>query len=347
MTESEQASLPDDRCPPPGLASRYHRAWTLFARWCAAADLRALPATPLTVAAFLDDHPGSLATHRTRLTAINQAHIVAGWSAPGRSASLRDALSEHRARRRERIARRVETVVPQLPAWGWTRGLFGRRNAALLVLAAAGLTYSQIAVLTQRDLHLGGDQAIIGDRLAVLVATGDSESCPIEVLCRWTDVLRLAPHPAGRGLLEHHLGGRSLPADGLDPAHADLPLFTSFDSRGYTPMHDNMIQWLQPLSATAIATIVAAHLQGPLPVYRSRDAVPIAPRERVNTPPVPEPIELEDTYAAGIAARHRDHQRLNEVDALWDDFDDQVDEVSRMLERALAVANGSLPDSAK
>ncbi|MFF2554744.1 hypothetical protein ACFVUS_27335 [Nocardia sp. NPDC058058] len=328
-----------DRRPPLGLPTRYQRPWVLFARWCAATDHAPLPASPLTVAAFLDDHPGSRATHRTRLTAINQAHLVADLPAPGRAATLRTALNELRSERGERIAARVNSIVRQLPTRGWTRGLFGRRNAALLTLSAAGLTYTQIADLVQGDLTLADDHAIIADGLASLAVTGDPDTCPVAILRRWTDVVRLAPHPAGRGLLEHHLSRNTLPTDGFDPAHANLPLFTSFDARGYTAMDDNLTTWLRPLSATSIATIVAAHLTGPLPVYRTRATVPV--RDRPSAPPVSEPIELEDTFAAGVAARHRDHQRLNDVGSLWDDFDDRADEVTRMLERALAIADGT------
>lgn len=325
---------------PVGLARRYHRPWEVFARWCAATGRTALPATPTTVAAFLHDHPGTRATQRGRLTAVNRAHIAAGRPAPGRASALRDALNDHRAHRRSELRRRVERLLPQLPIWGWTAGLFGRRNAALLVLAGAGLSYPQIATLTQRDLRSSGEQVIIGDHLAVLEATGDPVTCPIEVLCRWTDVLRLAPHPAGRGRLAHHLAHRDLPATGLDVTHAHLPLFTSFDSRGYTPMHDHETLWLHPLSATAIAAIAAAHLRGPVPAYRLMSAA--ARAENLPEPPEPvyaEPV-LADTYDAGIAARHRDHERLGELEELWDDFDDQADEVARMLERALELAQG-------
>ncbi|MEU6587297.1 hypothetical protein [Nocardia sp. NPDC046763] len=341
--EPEPGVPPDDRRPPVDLPVRYQRTWALFARWCAAADQVALPATALTVAAFLDDHPGTVATHRTRLSAINHAHRAAGFAAPGHAAALRDALNAHRAHRREQIADRVKSVVPQLPVWGWTRGLFGRRNAALLVLAATGMTYSQIAGLTQRELRFGADDAVIGEGLATVVSTDEPGSCPVSVLRRWVEVLRFAPRPAGRGMLEHHLSHRSLPQDGLDPAHADLPLFTSFDRRGYTPMHDHIPVWLQPLSATSIAAIVTAHLRGPLPVYRLHPTVTAAPPDR--PVPVTEPVDLADTYDAGVAARHRDHQRLNALDDLWDDFDSQADKVARMLARALAIADDALPES--
>lgn len=325
---------------------RYHRTWMLFARWCAATDQVALPATALTVAGFLDDHPGTTATRRTRLSAINQAHTAAGLPAPGRAAALRDALSEHRAHRRELVTSRVNFVVPQIPIWGWTRGLFGRRNAALLVLVAAGLTYRQIAALTQRDLWLGGDRAIIAADMATVAATRDP-GCPVAVLRRWVEVLRFAPRPSGRGLLEHHLSNRSLPQDDLDPAHAELPLFTSFDRRGYTPMDDNTLVWLQPLSATSIATIVGAHLRGPLPVYRLLPTIAATPRDGAKPPVIIEEIELADTYDAGIAARHRDHGRLTELEDLWDEFDDQADEVARMLEQALAIADGDTSDTTR
>ncbi|WP_254303418.1 MULTISPECIES: hypothetical protein [Nocardiaceae] len=39
--------------------SRYRYEWLLFADWCVAAEVAALPASPLTLAEFLGDNPAS------------------------------------------------------------------------------------------------------------------------------------------------------------------------------------------------------------------------------------------------------------------------------------------------
>lgn len=327
----------------PALPSRYRGPWRHFRRWCAVYERVPLPAHPVTIAAYLDHEAAPLATQRTRLSAINAAHLAYGLPAPGRAAVLREALNAHLAQRNTRLAARVEDVLAKIPVWGWTRGLFGRRNAALLVLAAHGLTYPQIAALTQRDLVVTDDEAVIGTELARISATDDPELCPVAVLRRWVAVLCLAPRPAGRGLLQHHLTHRSLPDADPDPAHTHLPLFTSFDPRGYTPMHDNEMVWLQPLSVTTIATIIGDHLRGPLPVYRTRAAAP--PRQKEHRPlPAIESVELEDTYAQGVAARHRDHERFKDIDELWAKIDAAADRTAQILAEAWKIADAGPAD---
>lgn len=108
---------------------------------------------------------------------------------------------------------------------GWPQGLFGRRDAALLTLAAAGLPFTTLAALRQRDLHIDDDTVTIGAQpLLTLPATGDQHTCPVRVMRRCTALLIHLPHDGAPVLLEHHLthDEPTRPAT-LHPDHRDFP----------------------------------------------------------------------------------------------------------------------------
>ena len=55
-------------------------------------------------------------------------------------------------------------LIHLLPSNGWTAGLFGRRDRALLTLAAATrVPYRQLARLTVAALHIAGGVATLTD----------------------------------------------------------------------------------------------------------------------------------------------------------------------------------------
>ncbi|MDN5751325.1 MAG: hypothetical protein L0H64_22950, partial [Pseudonocardia sp.] len=154
---------------PADLPGRYLHDWALFTDWCAATDTPALPAAVETLAAFLAEHPAAPGTQRRRMSAINYAHTSAHLPAPGRAESIRELLHARRADRLTRMQERVDTVVAALPASGWPHGLFGRRDAAILTLAAAGMTFTAIAGLRRRNLTAlnGGGFAVTTTGLPV------------------------------------------------------------------------------------------------------------------------------------------------------------------------------------
>ncbi|WP_241032071.1 hypothetical protein [Rhodococcus pseudokoreensis] len=143
---------------------RYQHDWALFADWCAACDHRALPAHPSVLA----DHPAAAGTQRRRVTAINAVHTGAGLPAPGRAEAIRQLLNAARADRLARVGERVAHVVPRIPVTGWPGGLFGRRDALILTLAAAGLGFEQIARLRRTDVTAEDDALVVrvGEGLA-------------------------------------------------------------------------------------------------------------------------------------------------------------------------------------
>ncbi|MGI1850066.1 hypothetical protein ACRRDU_24360, partial [Rhodococcus sp. SJ] len=88
-TPNEQRG--DARDPALGLRipTRYRHDWALFADWCTATDHRSIPATPGTLALFLQEHPAAVATQRRRLSAITTVHPRHGYPAPGHTETVR------------------------------------------------------------------------------------------------------------------------------------------------------------------------------------------------------------------------------------------------------------------
>ncbi|MEV0032806.1 recombinase [Nocardia sp. NPDC050793] len=276
----------------------------------------ARPADPSTLAQFLAEHPDAVPTQRRRIAAINRAHRAAGHPEPGRAAAVRAALDVNRAARWTRLQAAVDELLPALPMWGWTAGLFGRRDALLLTLAAGGLPFAAIGRLTQADLDITNEQVRIGEApLLELAATGDPARCPVAVARRWTSVLVVAESAAGKPKLQHHLSQQTLPEVGLHPDHGHHPLLLPFDRHGYTPLT------LAPLSAESARALVLAHLTGRAPVHRPPRARRRAQSSPAAPPPVrhPDVVLSDDYYDHGIAARARGQQLLADVPDLLDD----------------------------
>lgn len=350
--DSEFAYVP----PPPGLASRYHRSWRAYAIWCAAAERRALPTAPLTLLEFLAEHPGAVATQAGRITAVNAAHHAAGLSAPGRAEALRQALDDDRAQRAARIRAVVDAIVPQIPRWGWPAGLAGRRNAALLTLAATGLPRATIAALTVGDVKDGGR---IGGReivhlgtapLVTLTAGDDPDRCPVAALRGWLDVRGALQRYSGHAVLAHALENHTLPTIPLHSVNPGQPLFVLLDRHGYAPTPHTDTPGtpatLPALGVDSVRSVIARHLSGQPVRYRTR------PRTTTFDDPAPTPerepiVEIElsgDYYERGTAARRRDAELLSDVndrlDAVLAQMDDWLTRTDALIDD---VTRGGTP----
>jgi len=159
----------------------YSADWALFTDWCAATDRSPLPADWSTIAAFTAGCPGAPATVRRRLAAIAHHHRAAGHPAPANPAPKADVPA------RELIdPGQVDMLMRLLPSHGWTGGLFGRRDRALLTLAAATtIPYRQLPWLTVGQLHIADGTATVTDHHG---ATHVIESTTDPMLCgrvRW------------------------------------------------------------------------------------------------------------------------------------------------------------------
>ncbi|WP_331723092.1 hypothetical protein [Nocardia sp. NBC_00511] len=335
----------DCAAAPSGLSARYRRDWRSFAVWCAAGEVSALPAVPLTLLEYLADNPGRPATQAGRVTAINRAHRAAGLPAPGRAEELRQALDQARAAQSTRWRTAVDALLPLIPTWGWPGGLVGRRNGALLVLRAAGMSYADIGRLTVGDVRVEPGAIHIGPQpLSTINASIDSQPCHASTLHAWLDVRPALQRYSGNAMLEAALESGTVPGITIDAVGVDQPLFVTLDKHGYAPMpcidRRGASPALPGLSAEAVSAIVTRHLSGDLPKYvvqqkntATESRVDVVADLGGNT------SLSADYFDKGIAARRRDHETLSAIPDLLDDavarMEKLLDQTSDMLRLAL------------
>ncbi|UZF48419.1 hypothetical protein [Rhodococcus rhodochrous] len=315
------------------IPARYHYDWTLFADWCAAADHHPIPAAPETLALFLHEHPAAVATQRRRLSAINAVHTDHGYPAPGRTETVRRHLDTTRASRLDRLGRLLVQRAVELPTDGWPSGLFGRRDALLLVLAATGMSFTDITRLRRRDLRLDGNILVAttrsGERLRLPPdpETGDNHAG--EIYRRWAKIQAFLDQYPGTHLLRHHLTDPiEIITDSLDAEQARQPLLCPIDRWGHLPH-------AQSMTPQSVSMLVRAHLSGRAPL---RKTLIVDMPDEADVWAEPE-IALDPAYyERGTAARRRDHEALEDLTDAFDEIEDRAD---ALLEELLVVMEGA------
>jgi hypothetical protein len=279
----------------------YRTDWALFTDWCAATGVAAIcwhhrhcPTGP----------PGAGIPDRRAL----RASLGRPPPAPTRPPPDPEALA---------------AAVRALPTTGWTGGFFGRRDAAVLTLAASPLPWTALAGLRTGDLsvaagvlHLPG-----GHRLP---AAPDPASCPPCVWLRWARALGLARREVSIRVLRAALD-RAVPLTSTSPHRCRTTpapdpggdvggeaVFTPIDQHGYPALD-------RALAPTSLARLAARHLDGRPPVRRIMAPVP-RPAES-ESPALSAPAPPAAPSAATLQADHRhalDRRRddLRQLDAL-------------------------------
>ena len=143
-----------------GVGRRYRYEWALFADWCVAMEHRLLPADSATILDFLIANPAGTATQVRRVSAINWVHRRHGQPEPGAAPALREALDSRRQHRLADLRVHLASILHRLPESGWPQGVFGRRDAALLLFAGGGLSFEQISRLRREQVSVDGDGGI-------------------------------------------------------------------------------------------------------------------------------------------------------------------------------------------
>src|SRR5664279_807648 len=176
----------------------YAGDWALFTDWCAATDTTALPAASQTVVDFLTGCPAAAGTQRCRVAAIDHHHTTTGLDRPGESVAVRAALGRPTGepfQPTQEEGEAVEAALRGLPSHGWTQGMFGRRDRALLVLSQlAGVPYQHLARLTAGGLHVADGVATIRSPAGewIVASVDDAVSCGSCAVVRWLKILDLA-----------------------------------------------------------------------------------------------------------------------------------------------------------
>ena len=320
--------------------------WALFADWCCATGHVALPAQPETLAEFLADHPARVSTHRRRVAAINSVHRHSGLREPGRAHAVHAALVTRRVHRLQVIADALDECIRGLPVSGWPQGLFGRRDAQILSLVRAGLTYTEIAALRRGELRQQGHELVIASRRLWRLGPGDgpTDHSPLAVHARWARVQAVLDGFPSIRMLRNYFDGPAAAEGTLSVVRApgkvaaDQPVVVSIDRWGYTPLRPTL------LSEQSIAAITRAHLSGQARAHRGRPARPSVDSDAAQTAvqeTPDEPIVLDHRYyLRGVAARRRAHSWLTTV---ADELDAVSGQAEQLLEQLAAIVRVEHP----
>lgn len=227
----------------------YRADWEHFTSWCMSHGCTALPAAPETVALYLSDlaETHKPATLQRRLSAISQAHQVAGLETPTKHEGVRSVWAG--IRRVKGVAQDgaapvlvedLQRIVVLLPD-----GLRGERDRALLLLGfATSFRRSELVALDVEDLEWKRDGLAVllrrsktdqdGEGRKVGVPYGQHKgTCPCRAVKRWLAASGIADGALFRGITRHgkllpdrlsDLGvsrvvKRAVEAAGLDPEH--------------------------------------------------------------------------------------------------------------------------------
>lgn len=317
---------------PPGTAGTYRYEWALFLDWCAAVEVDPLPATPAVLAEFLGDNPASDAVQLRRVSAVNHAHLDARYPQPGRVTSLRLALDSARAERVGRRAEQYSALATVLPYTRSTEALFGRRDAILLLLAGAGLSYRAISGLDRSDISTDCASVWIGGSHRIRIDPGGTaEVTPTELWERWRTILRFSDRYPSTTLIAEHLRRNTFPEMSGWPDRPG-PVAVPIDRWGHMPLP------AAPMTAPEIGAVVHAHRKGTPPQHIPRRRMPRPDELRQGdrlAPAEQEPAFVElgsEYYRTGIEARRRARQALADVPDLVVDVEDRIE---ALLQRTL------------
>lgn len=225
----------------------YSSDWAAFCEFCQSEGVAALPASPLTVAAWVSSMAGSMAaaTIRRRLASVSQAHKIVGHESPTSSvavkSTLKGVLNVHGSKTRKAApvrARNLRRLVADAPETAKEArdqalillGFFGAfRRSELVALDLEDLTFTDEGV-TVSIRRSKTDQQGKGRTIGVPAAPG-SQGCPVKALRNHLKVSGFTSGPVFRRLNRWGQSGARLAAEsvadllkakaedmGLDPA---------------------------------------------------------------------------------------------------------------------------------
>ncbi len=332
--------------PSPTTQATYRRDWELFIDWCQAYGHTPLPANPETVQAFLAE-PSIAARRRRCAAAIAWAHRTAGQPAP----------IEPAQRSPDPALLAVDTgrLLERIPLWGWPSGMFGRRDALLLILRfEAGLTLPAIAALTTDRIRID-DRLLIVDRpdgAVTLPPTDDARHCPACVWLRWRPLLAMVRRNTAGQLLRARLAvaddtDNAVPRQVSATRHrcltgpppsspVDGPVMLPIDRWGAAPLPR------RPPTLRALSSLTTAHRSGLPPHHRADVATGNDPDAQASETEAPvmadtaEPSQL--LYQRGVAARQQAVAALRSARTDIDDVNQQVDELQSRIDDLIVAA---------
>ena len=245
----------------------------------------------------------------------------------------------------------VQAALRGLPSHGWTQGMFGRRDRALLVLSQlAGVPYRHLAALTAGDIHIEKDVATIRSPAGewTLHPADETILCGPCAVVRWLKILDLAVTQLSTRTIagalkkapavDHRSPHVCRSGQVLGAATRGVPLLPPIDQWGYEPFP------LQPLTPHSLSRRTRDLLAGDLGAHRD---LPIDPDpEPEKTPPESHTVTAPPARAYGAAdaaaAWDRRRRELDDLAGIIDvltDVERRADELNR---RAAELVEGWL-----
>jgi site-specific recombinase XerD len=227
----------------------YRSDWALFEGFCQARGVSSLPSTPATVAAYAAEAARTLKanTVERRLTAISQAHQLAGCPNPVEDKMVRTVMAGIR-RVKGTAQQGKEPLSPEVLRKMFAGAAddlrFARDRALLLVGFAGAFRRSEVVGLRFEDIRFTDDGLVVtlpksktdqeGEGQTIGLPYGSHpESCPVRALAAWLErsgitygclfpaIGRWGGEVTGKPLGDHQLAKiikRLAEGAGLDPA---------------------------------------------------------------------------------------------------------------------------------
>jgi site-specific recombinase XerD len=197
----------------------YRADWGHFTAWCAARGFTSLPATTGTTTLYLTDLSSThkVGTLTRRLSAISQAHKLAGHESPTRAAVVRILMAGIRRAngtapngKAPVLTEDIRAMVATLPG-----GILGIRDRALLLIGFAGaFRRSELVALDHADCEFTRaglvvtirrsktDQEAHGRKVGIPYGS-TIETCPVRALQAWLGASAITGGPLFRSITRH------------------------------------------------------------------------------------------------------------------------------------------------
>jgi site-specific recombinase XerD len=192
----------------------YGTDFRIFKAWCDGKGVSALPASPVTVAAFLasESKTAKPSTLGRRIAAIRYAHKLAHLDTPTDSEAVKATLRGIRrtfggakVRKTPAVAAKMHSMVAMAPD-----RLSGLRDRALLLLGFAGaFRRSELVALDVADIAEAKTGLLVtirrsktdqeGEGVTIAIARGDV-ACPAKALREWLDAAGIETGPIFRAI---------------------------------------------------------------------------------------------------------------------------------------------------
>jgi integrase len=192
----------------------YRADWTHFEGWCKGHGQASLPATADTVALYVAD---LAATHKPstitrRISAISQAHQIAGMDTPTGSAKVRLVMAGIRRTKGTAQTGKTPILVDDLRRMlaGLPGNLLGVRDRVLLLIGFCGaFRRSELVALDAADVAVTRDGLVVTIRRSKTDQEGEGrkigipyashlETCPVRSLQDWLEKSGITQGPLFR-----------------------------------------------------------------------------------------------------------------------------------------------------